>query len=398
MSRTTSVQPTEQPTEQAIRDQLARLLASPLFKHSRHYPALLKYVVEQTIEGRTSHLKERALGIQVFKRDCDYDTNLDPVVRTSACEVRKRIALYYHDEAHAHELRIELPPGSYIPEFRQPEPAPLRQSTGPEKSKALPGETAPGARLLRRSLATAGIAGVVILIGAAAAALRSEPSAIDQFWASVWSSGESTLVCVSPPENQTAGPDGPSYLDVMRADTMAFADSIALARISSVFGRNGRKIDIRRGSNVTLEDFRRGPAILIGAYNNPWTMKLADQLRYTFEGGGANHEGVIRDRQNPSRVVWHHNAHLLYSQLNQDYAIVSRFVDAHTEKMVVVVAGMGRDGTSAGGEFVTQERYLRLLAEKAPKGWEHRNLQVVLATEIINGNVGPPRIVATYFW
>jgi hypothetical protein len=47
---------------------------------------------------------------------------------------------------------------------------------------------------------------------------------------------------------------------------------------------------------------------------------------------------------------------------------------------------------------VTEPRYLEKFAAKAPKGWERKNLQVVLATEVMNGNIGPPRILATYFW
>src|SRR5438067_4761366 len=91
----------------AIREQLARVLASPLFKSSKHYPGLLRYVVETTLEGGDAHLKERALGIAVFRRDPNYDTNLDPVVRTSACEVRKRLAQYYADPARQSEIRID---------------------------------------------------------------------------------------------------------------------------------------------------------------------------------------------------------------------------------------------------------------------------------------------------
>jgi len=78
-----------------VREQLARIVAHPLFKHSRHYPAFLRHVVEQSLDGHESRLKERSIGVEVFGRDPDYDTNLDPVVRTSACEVRKRIAQYY---------------------------------------------------------------------------------------------------------------------------------------------------------------------------------------------------------------------------------------------------------------------------------------------------------------
>ena len=109
---------TIRPGRENVREQLDRLLASPLFNHSKHYPSLLRYVVNETLEGRGSHLKERALGVEVFNRDPDYDTNADPVVRTSACEVRKRIAQYYHEPGHETEIRIDLPSGSYVPEFR----------------------------------------------------------------------------------------------------------------------------------------------------------------------------------------------------------------------------------------------------------------------------------------
>src|ERR1035437_3365701 len=105
------------PRGEEVRAQLARLLGSPLFQHSKHYPSLLRYVVNETLEGRGGHLKERALGVEVFGRDPDYDSNADPVVRTSACEVRKRIAQYYHEPGHEAEIRIDLPSGSYIAEF-----------------------------------------------------------------------------------------------------------------------------------------------------------------------------------------------------------------------------------------------------------------------------------------
>jgi hypothetical protein len=41
-----------------------------------------------------------------------------------AGEVRKRIAQYYHQQHHGNELRIDLSPGSYIPEFHQPTSSP----------------------------------------------------------------------------------------------------------------------------------------------------------------------------------------------------------------------------------------------------------------------------------
>jgi hypothetical protein len=97
-----------------------KIVSDGRFASSKRYPQLLRYIVEQTLAGNEDDLKERTLGVEVFHRPPDYDTNLDPVVRLCAAEVRKRLAQYYQSPAHAGELRIELNPGSYIPVFSQP--------------------------------------------------------------------------------------------------------------------------------------------------------------------------------------------------------------------------------------------------------------------------------------
>ena len=68
-----SMQDVEQPAlvsdPAAVREQLHRLLAHPLFSNSKRYPALLAYTVEQTLLGNAAELKERSIGIEVFGRD-----------------------------------------------------------------------------------------------------------------------------------------------------------------------------------------------------------------------------------------------------------------------------------------------------------------------------------------
>src|SRR5215831_17489006 len=99
-----------------ILDELRRMLESALFRRSKRCGMLLQYVVEETLEGRAENLKERAIGIAVFGRKPTYDTNEDPIVRTTAVEVRKRIAQYYHETGHDSEVQIELTSGSYVPQ------------------------------------------------------------------------------------------------------------------------------------------------------------------------------------------------------------------------------------------------------------------------------------------
>src|SRR5246127_928930 len=116
------------PNPVVVREQLKRLLAHSLFTNSKRYPVLLAYTVEQTLLGNAGELKERTIGIEAFGREPTYDVNLDPVVRTTAAEVRKRLIQYYYSPEHAGELVIELPVGSYVPLFREPSPHPAVQA------------------------------------------------------------------------------------------------------------------------------------------------------------------------------------------------------------------------------------------------------------------------------
>ena len=192
-------------------------------------------------------------------------------------------------------------------------------------------------------------------------------------------------------------PVTPSADDVMRFDRIAYSDALTLGRLFSVMRAHGKKCDVRRGMALTLTDLRRGPAVLIGAFNNNWTMRLRKDLRYTFE---RDDSGLMRicDRDKPGETRWAVDGHAPYARLTEDYAIVSRVVDPLTEKIVVTVAGMTKDGTLAAGEFVTDEHYMAQLAERAPAGWDRKNVQVVLGTELVNGVPGPPRMLASWVW
>lgn len=402
---------TVHPRADEIRKQMGRMLTSPLFKNSKHYPALLRYLVEETLEGRQGHLKERSLGVIVFGREANYDTNQDPVVRTSACEVRKRLAQYYHEQEREASVQIDLPAGSYVPEFRYREvalapsvapiapPAPGPRPLPIEITPPPPGPPLPARRW--RRVAAIGSAAAV-LVSAGAFAWRMNRSAVDKFWGPVWGNSESVMICLGGSAGAALPADAdnaPTVWEVMRRDSVAFADAVTTGRLTGLFRGNGKRFDIRKAPAFTLNDFRSGPVVFVGAFNNPWTLRLENQLRFSFATDPEIRTlHYIRDRQNPGRQNWREDNSVAYTKLTADYAIVSRVLDPMTEKSVVVVAGLTKDGTSAAGEFATEERYLADLARHAQAGWERKNFQVVLSTEIINGIAGPPRIEATYFW
>ena len=121
-SMTGAWHPRTEGERQLVRSQLEKIVSDGRFAASKRYPYLLRYIVEQTLAGNEDDLKERTLGVEVFHRPPDYDTNADPVVRLCAAEVRKRLAQYYQSPAHGGELRIDLNPGSYVPVFSHPAP------------------------------------------------------------------------------------------------------------------------------------------------------------------------------------------------------------------------------------------------------------------------------------
>src|SRR6266436_7972245 len=98
--------------------ELHNILNSRPFRNSVRSKQFLSYVVEHKLEGRDEFLKERTIGTEIFQRKAGYETGDDPVVRVQAGEVRRRLEQYHHAGLNQSPVRIELPVGSYAPEFR----------------------------------------------------------------------------------------------------------------------------------------------------------------------------------------------------------------------------------------------------------------------------------------
>lgn len=96
---------------------LERVLSSPGFVEAGRLGPFLRYLVEQTLAGDTSGLKESVLGVEVFQRPADYDPRIDPIVRVEARRLRGRLEEYYKGPGAADPVRIELPKGAYVPVF-----------------------------------------------------------------------------------------------------------------------------------------------------------------------------------------------------------------------------------------------------------------------------------------
>lgn len=163
-------------------------------------------------------------------------------------------------------------------------------------------------------------------------------------------------------------------------------------------GSRNQHPHVRLAASLKLEDLRDGPAVLIGYFNNHWTLRLARQMRFSFANEGA--VNFIHDRKNPAARKWRNESGLdiPLMSLSEDYALISRVVDPTTGQLVVTAAGIMAYGTRAAGEFLTDPAYMEQAVKLAPGDWSHKNIQIVLSTKIVGENNGPPRVEAAYVW
>jgi TolB-like protein/Tfp pilus assembly protein PilF len=108
--------------QEAIRQQLDRILHSGPFAQSRRRQRFLVYLVNETLAGRGERLKGYNIALEAFDRPETFDPAVDPLVRIEAARLREKLHEYYWADGRDDPIHIDIPKGSYTPqiEFRQP--------------------------------------------------------------------------------------------------------------------------------------------------------------------------------------------------------------------------------------------------------------------------------------
>ncbi|HEY5056780.1 MAG TPA: hypothetical protein VII58_11510 [Acidobacteriaceae bacterium] len=415
-----------------VRRTLSAVLQGAPFRTSPQTQKLLQFLVTEALAGRAETLKERNIGAHVFGRRPGYDTSDDPIVRLRVGEVRKRLALYYQS-TREEPVRISIPSGSFRPSFEwtgdlpghsvaegQPAAGSIPPAVEPVPHPVLRMPSMPPP--VRRPFSKWWFAAVALLALLALAVAHFIPSpeerAMNRFWGPVLDDSHSVLIHIGnnavyelnpayQAEYLAQHPDDPdaalgfsNYFPIPPETKIPIedltparnvyhtnGDVTALLDIASLLVRRNRPFDLRYGGDVTYDDLRESPTILIGAHNNYWTMSLTRNYRFAFEGPDA-----IVDHSDPKRR-WAADANR-----NQDYAIVSRVLNSSNGRALISIAGVGHGGTFAAARFVTSPRSIAALAKSLPRGWEKKNLQVVLHTSVKNQVPTSPEVVATCSW
>src|ERR1700679_1473970 len=77
---------------------LDRIPARSCFVQSDRQQRFLKFIVTETLAGRTDRLKGYTIAVEVFDRDVSFDPAVDAIVRVEASRLRAKLREYYERE------------------------------------------------------------------------------------------------------------------------------------------------------------------------------------------------------------------------------------------------------------------------------------------------------------
>ncbi len=381
----------------AILEELQTILHSAAFLGSKRSQQFLAYVVENSLAGHCELLKERLLGVTLFGRPSAYETGEDSVVRVAAKEVRQRLGRYHASLPTPGAVQIDLPLGSYSPVFLfppYPHPGVAKRFNTFPRWYLWPSLTV----VLVLALAVWGAHG-----------LRETffPSSLDSFWRPMVKASSPVLLCVGgiartsaddllQRPSFTGGAGGTGNADYS-IQVVTPTETGVTVQLSSFLGRRGKATLMRTVEAVSFTDVRESPTIMVGAYSNQWTIQMTKELRYVFDRvRGENWS--IREQAAPFRSWTVVDQSLLKAPADRDYALITRFFEKGTGQPFLAVGGINSAGTIAAAECVTSSDCIDAALVNAPRGWEQKNMQIVLTAKVVAGAPGAPEVLVVYFW
>ncbi|MGD1061752.1 MAG: hypothetical protein ABR860_00710 [Terracidiphilus sp.] len=421
--------PIELGSRELVLRELNQILESRFFRKAARSKQFLRYVVEYALDG-TEPIKERTIGVELFGRRRDYATGDDPVVRVQAAEVRRRLDQYYRALTTPSAIRVQLPVGSYSPVFSE---APVEPPLSPVPfTPSRPPDAGLADRLgsLAKSWVAALICAILLVAGAVAVGVRGsrasqKKAAIDEFWAPVFATPQPVLVCLSMPvvyrpakalydeyarqhpgtfknpiERLGALPLDPhqkiAWGDMARTPDYGVArgDTYAAIALATLMGKIGKPDQVRIGSDYSFGDLKNSPAVVVGAFNNRWTLQITSALHFAFVTDGARF-GIREQGANGRYWERHYGRN---REPVDDTALVARLLDSATGQFTMIVAGIGTEGTQAASELVTRPELLEPAMRTLPPGWQKKNIEILLQTQVTDFVPGPPRAAAVYVW
>jgi hypothetical protein len=366
-------------------DLVVRVAESRHFQRSARLRDFLFYVASRVLDEPGVAIHEQEIAVHVFGRDVDSASSEDTIVRVHASQLRKRLQEYFSSEGVQENTVIEIPRGNYAPVFKAREPAPVPRQPHKRLHAALFGIIA-GLSLF---------CGWLLFVNAG---LRrdSRPGAslapvTRQFWSQFSRPGQRLDIVLADSNlslvqdllkrpiglneyvNRTyfsridAIPDPVLRMgarDIMMRQHTSLADANLQRKILRLTG------DAELTSVIFARDFharhmKTDNVILFGSRrSNPWVELVEEQLNFRFVFDEVSGAAVIENRVPRAGEQPQYRAVRGSGTGALSYCLIACVPNLSRTGSMLVVAGTEMEGTEAGGEFMTSERWLAHLRQR----------------------------------
>lgn len=416
------------------REELRRILGSKHFATSPKKSKFLEFVSEQAFIGNGEKLNEYLIGVEVYDRGPEFNSQTDPIVRVQAHEIRRLLKKYYDEEGNDSLMRLELPTGAYVPVF-------LRTPTGRPDVAELPTSGLSSLPQRRSSLhlaLTLSLAVVCLVLGLLLAArgrqelrpAQSAPAAVlpdelEWFWRPFLPPAQTPLIVIPNHPLLRLVHDGdssqtlagaheipksglPEFRDTMHfrelerfrfvpslTDFTAVGETLGVVSLCRMFFQVNQQCQLQQSRLVNLEEIKGNNAILLGG-NQSWSGRVFLNVEgFHFQ------RGVIQNR-NPLKgeeAVYRPEFDPVTNQLRRDYAIVLMLPNERSNNRVLLVYGIYTQGSQAAIEYLTNpERMSELRKALIGLSADHRTVppyfQALLTTTVENAVPGNCSVIA----
>lgn len=380
---------------------LERVAASIHLRRATRLQELLHYLGRRSLDDHFETMHEQMVGVEVFRRPEGYDTSADNIVRTSVCELRKRIDAYFSTEGADETLIMEIPRWNYVPVFRYRPAAPQIPST-PSFLSETPvqdlAQAAPDALPVsreRRWMAPALVAAGLMVITLAAAcgylwlqyrnlhrslyAWQYEPT-VAALWGDILDASPYTDVVladasfgllqdfnkkafpfddylnrsyISELQRQNPSPEMQTLLSRIVRWNLGSQDEFKLAHRIMALDPLDKKIHLYNARDYMPDLTNRDNVILVGGkISNPWDDLFDDRMNFTvnFDNDGSN---TVLNRAPAA------GEQPLYTQSNSvQYCVIGYLPNPSHNGLVLLIEGTGAEATEAAGNFLLSENQL----------------------------------------
>ena len=425
-----------------------RIVRSPGFAKSTLLANFLRYVCERKLQGREYEITEHQIGIHAFGRSVAYNPGDDNIVRNYARLLRQRLEQFYAEAGREERLRISIPRGSYVPQFRETlEPllavthgSPLQEPTVPSTMFAdvvpmLPVTSPPSHQLWRDKVSWSIAAAVLVLACFGTYIARrmwvaSHPDRYTEFWNEVMNVHRPTMIILADSGIgilQDLTGERIHLHEYASDDFSALSTALAKRYPNAAFGADRYKnltstadvrslLDliqqpqftataptVRFAHDVRMDELAHENAILVGGQRaNLWVELFEPVSGFRFEI-----PNELRAAQLDQRIVWNKTPQKgeakSYSSVNTEdrhinHSVLSFLPSLDGKGHVLLFQGGNMGATQAAADFATDRSAMEPILQRARReDGSLRSFEVLLETRVVGASSPKATVLLTHY-